>query len=87
VDSYSIEVMPSARRELEALPDIVLDRAVRKIESLGVLPRPSGCKKLKGHKDQWRIRVGDWRIVYIIDDAAKMVRVTRIAHRSEVYDS
>jgi mRNA interferase RelE/StbE len=79
--------MPSARRELEALPDIVLDRAVRKIESLGVLPRPSGCKKLKGHKDQWRIRVGDWRIVYIIDDAAKMVRVTRIAHRSEVYDS
>lgn len=87
MDSYSIEVMPSARRELEALPDIVLDRAVRKIESLGVLPRPSGCKKLKGHKDQWRIRVGDWRIVYIIDDAAKMVRVTRIAHRSEVYDS
>jgi mRNA interferase RelE/StbE len=79
--------MPSARKELETLPDIVLDRTVRKIESLGVLPRPSGCKKLKGHKDQWRVRVGDWRIVYIIDDAARVVHVTRIAHRSGVYES
>jgi mRNA interferase RelE/StbE len=71
---------------LEALPNIMLERDARKIESLGAL-RPSGCKKLKGHKDQWRIRVGNWRVVYIINDAARMVQVTRIAHRSEVYDS
>jgi mRNA interferase RelE/StbE len=44
------------------------------------------CKKLKGYEDQWRIRVGDWRVVYIIDDAAKLVSVTRIAHRREVYE-
>jgi len=42
--------------------------------------------KLKGHKDQWRVRVGDWRVVYIIDDAAKIVSVTRIAPRREVYE-
>ncbi len=48
-------------------------------------PRPRGCKKLEGYRDHWRIRVGDWRVVYIIDDAARVVTVTRIAHRREVY--
>ncbi|MGB8579902.1 MAG: type II toxin-antitoxin system RelE/ParE family toxin [Candidatus Sulfotelmatobacter sp.] len=49
-------------------------------------PRPAGCKKLKGHKDQWRIRIGEWRVIYFIDDAAKQVSITRVAHRREVYD-
>ena len=48
-------------------------------------PRPAGCKKLKGYKDQWRVRVGDWRVLYIIDDAAKLATITRIAHRREIY--
>jgi mRNA interferase RelE/StbE len=86
VSSYAIEVKPSARKELEALPGTVLARIIQKIESLGRAPRPSGCKKLKGYKDQWRIRAGDWRIIYIIDDTLKTVNVTRIAHRSEVYE-
>jgi mRNA interferase RelE/StbE len=86
VGSYSVEVKPSARKELEALPDSVLARVVKKIESLGHVPRPTGCKKLKGDKDQWRVRAGDWRIVYIIDDTAKLVSVTRVAHRREVYE-
>ena len=84
--SYSVEVKPPARKELEALPDDVLSRVVRKVESLGQTPRPAGCKKLKGYKDQWRVRVGDWRVVYIIDDKAKLISVTRIAHRREVYE-
>ena len=84
--SYSVEVKPSARKELEGLPDTVLVRVVRKIEALGHSPRPTGCKKLKGYKDQWRIRAGDWRVVYIIDDAAKLISITRIAHRREVYE-
>jgi mRNA interferase RelE/StbE len=50
-------------------------------------PRPAGCKKLKGYKDYWRIRGGDWRVVYIIDDSAKRVNITRVAHRREVYES
>ena len=83
--NYSVEVKPPARKELEALPDNVLTRVVGKIESLGRAPRPTGCKKLKGYRDQWRVRVGDWRVVYIIDDAAKLISVTRIAHRREAY--
>ena len=84
---YFVAIKPSAKKELEALADSVLARVVRKIGLLANSPRPPGCKKLKGHKDQWRIRVGDWRVVYAIDDADRVVRVMRIAHRSEVYES
>lgn len=84
--SYTVEIKPSARKELEALPDPVLERVIAKLGSLSDTPRPAGCKKLKGYEDQWRIRVGDWRVVYIIKDAARLVSVTRIAHRREVYN-
>jgi len=63
-----------------------LARVVRKPDVLGSTPRPSGCKKLRGYEDQWRVRVGDWRVVYTVDDAAKLVNVTRVAHRREVYE-
>jgi mRNA interferase RelE/StbE len=86
LSGYTVEVKPSARKELEALPDNVLARVILKLESLGAAPRPTGCKKLKGYKDQWRIRVGDWRVLYIIDDTAKLVSITHIAHRREVYE-
>jgi len=86
VHSYAVEVKPSARKELEALPDQVLARMIAKLESLRENPRPPGCKKLKGYRDQWRIRVGAWRAVYLIDDKARLVSVTRVAHRREVYD-
>ena len=86
MDSYSVEVKATARKELEALPDNVLARVVRKLEALAETPRPAGCKKLKGYKDQWRVRVGDWRVVYIVDDAARIVSITRIAHRRDVYE-
>jgi len=86
VASYAVEVKSPAQKELEALPDNVLSRIVTKLETLAETPRPPGCKKLKGYKDHWRLRVGDWRVVYIIDDAEKIVSVTRIAHRREVYD-
>ncbi len=86
MSEYSVQIKPSAQKELEGLPDDVLARVIRKLETLHATPRPAGCKKLKGYKDQWRIRAGHWRIVYIINDAAKLVSVTRIAHRREVYD-
>lgn len=86
MSNYDIEVKSSARKELEALPDHVLARVINKVESLRQAPRPAGCKKLKGYKDQWRLRVGDWRVIYIIDDTAKLSSVTRIAHRREAYD-
>lgn len=86
MDSYAVELKPSARKELESLPDNVLTRVFSKLEALTFDARPAGCKKLKGYKDQWRIRVGDWRVVNIVDDKARLVSVTRIAHRREVYD-
>lgn len=87
VGDYFVAFKPSAKKELEGLTDSVLARVVSKIGALANSPRPAGCRKLKGHEDQWRIRIGDWRVVYIIDDAAKIVRITRIAHRSGVYES
>ncbi len=86
MSNYSVEVKPSARKELEALPDNMLARVLRKMDSLRSAPRPAGCKMLRGYKDLWRVRVGDWRVVYIIDDAAKLISITRIAHRREVYE-
>ena len=85
MNSYSVEVKPPARKELESLRDNILAPVLRKLDSLRKAPRPAGCKKLKGYKDLWRVRVGDWRVVYIIDDSAKLVSITRIAHRRQVY--
>ena len=83
---YSLEIKHSAQRELDALDDAVFKRIDRKILALADNPRPAGCKKLRGYRDQWRIRVGDWRVVYLIDDTARLVTITRVAHRREVYE-
>ncbi len=71
---------------MDALDDAVFTRTDRKILALAESPRPAACKKLKGYKDQWRVRIGDWRVVYIVDDAARLVTIARIAHRREVYE-
>jgi mRNA interferase RelE/StbE len=86
VADYLVEVKPSARKEIFELPDSVLGRVVKAIDSLASEPHPNGCRKLRGYKDKWRIRVGDWRVVYIVDDAARLVSVTRVAHRRDVYN-
>ena len=84
--NYSVVIKSSAQKELDALDDAVFRRIDRKILALAENPRPAGCKKLKGYKDQWRIRIGDWRVVYFIDDSVRRVSVSRVAHRREVYD-
>jgi mRNA interferase RelE/StbE len=86
VDSYRVALTASAVKELHRLPSTVVVRIVPRLEHLAASPRPPGCKKLKGGDREWRIRVGDYRIVYDIDDSAKTVDVTRIAHRREVYE-
>ena len=86
MDKYALEITSSAQKELDSLDDLVFERIDRKILALADDPRPAGSKKLRGFKDSWRIRVGDWRVVYIVDDAAKLVSITRVAHRREVYE-
>ena len=83
---YTIEIKRSAVKEISALSDQLITRLAEKIEDLARKPRPIGSRKLRGFKDLWRIRVGDYRVVYIIDDKEKLVSITRIAHRREVYD-
>jgi mRNA interferase RelE/StbE len=85
VTSYSLSIKSSAQRELDAVSDEAFARIDRKIAALTSAPRPSGCAKLAGYRDLWRIRVGDYRVIYIIDDAQRHVSVIRVAHRREVY--
>ncbi len=85
-NSYRVALAASAEKELDALPSKVIARILPRLESLASSPRPPGCKKLKGGDNEWRIRVGDYRVVYEIDDTGKTVDVTRIAHRREVYE-
>ena len=73
---YSLEIKQSAQKEFDALDDALFTRIDRKILALADNPRPPGCKKLKGYKDQWRLRVGDWRALCVIDDAARLVTIT-----------
>jgi mRNA interferase RelE/StbE len=83
---YIVELKQSARKELERLPNALVARIIAKLESLEENPRPSGCKKLKGGDAEYRIRVGEYRIVYVIDDRRIIVTITRIRHRRDVYE-
>ena len=84
--SYTVALTSSAARELKKLPSPLVARIVPRLESLAANPRPIGCKKMQGGDREWRIRIGDYRAVYTIDDARLLVEVTRIRHRSGVYE-
>jgi mRNA interferase RelE/StbE len=82
--NYAIFMLRRAQRELAALPRPAFDRATAAIAALAATPRPSGCTKLTA-RDGWRIRVGDYRILYDIDDAKQTVTILHIGHRRDVY--
>ncbi len=82
---YTIRIDSKAVREIRVLPGHVQRRVVAKIELLADNPRPAGCTKLSGVDELWRIRVGDWRIVYRIEDRILVVEVVRVAHRRQAY--
>jgi len=86
VTTYRVTFAASARREIRDLPADVIARILPRIRELAADPHPPGCRKLQGYKNRWRIRVGDYRVVYTITEANKTVDITRIAHRREVYD-
>ena len=84
---YQVVISRSAVKDLETLPTAQIPKLVQAIDALAINPRPSGCKKLKGGVEAyWRIRQGDYRIVYQILDAIRIVDIRRIRHRKEVYD-
>jgi mRNA interferase RelE/StbE len=84
VESYSLQIKPAAAKELEALPKKDRQRVVARIRVLANDPRPQGCEKLTG-QDLYRVRQGEYRILYTVADAAHLIVVFKIGHRREVY--
>jgi mRNA interferase RelE/StbE len=83
--SFRIEFARSATKELRGIDRIWIPKILSAIESLAEDPRPSGCKKLAGAEHTYRIRIGDYRVVYEVQNAVLVVLVVRIGHRRDVY--
>lgn len=83
--TYSILLAPPAERQLRSLTDSVQKRIVKRLKSLRENPRPQGTKKLTGEEDLYRIRDGDCRIIYTIQDKELIVLVVKIGNRKDVY--
>ena len=84
MESYKVLIRRSAADELGRIPKKDLRRIVEHIGKLAAEPRPDRCEKLSG-QERLRVRQGDYRIVYSVDDAVGTVEVVRIGHRSEIY--
>ena len=82
--AYRVEVQRSAERDLDRLSKMLFDRISARLVALAEEPRPAGAEKLTG-LEAFRVRAGDYRIIYEVDDSARVVVVTRIRHRREVY--
>jgi mRNA interferase RelE/StbE len=82
---YEVYLERAAERDLRRLPADVFRRIIPRLQALGENPRPTGCRKISGSESDWRLRVGDYRTVYEIDDEARTVRVFRVRHRREAY--
>lgn len=83
---YKIDVRPRAQRSLDKLPESDFQAVIEAIRNLAEAPRPRGIEKVKT-TGLWRIRQGDYRIIYTIDDKARFVTVVRVGHRREIYRS
>jgi mRNA interferase RelE/StbE len=81
---YSILILRSAQKELSELPRITYERVKDSIRKLADTPKPRGSRKLSG-RDGWRIRVGDYRVIYEIDNCNHSVTILHIGHRRDVY--
>ena len=83
--AYVVSFKPSAEKALRKLSQTTQKRIVAAVEELQDDPRPPGCVKLSGEDELWRIHVGDFRVVYSVQDDKLIVLVVRVAHRKDVY--
>lgn len=83
--TYRVDLTAAAARQIKKLPRPARDRVLDAIEDLAEDPRPHGARKLVGEQHAWRVRVGDYRVIYDVLDAELTVTVVRTAHRREVY--
>jgi mRNA interferase RelE/StbE len=82
---YIVLILPSAQKQLSKLPNAIAIRIEDKLLELEGDPRPPGCKKIRG-RDAWRIRIGDYRAIYEINDCRLIVTVITIGHRRDIYE-
>jgi len=82
--SYSVSILPRAQKELGQVSSPTFERVCNAIRALGFNPRPPGCRKLV-NREGWRIRVGDYRVIYEVDDTANSVLVLHVGHRRDIY--
>ncbi len=82
---HEVYLERAAEKDLKKLPGEIFHRLIIHIKSLAETPRPPGCRKITGTKNDWRIRVGDYRIIYEVDDSVRVVKVMRVRDRREAY--
>jgi mRNA interferase RelE/StbE len=83
--SYQVVLTKTAEHDLGRLDNMWQRNIAQRLQKLAVDPRPSGVTKLRGTENEWRIRVGDYRIIYEVDDDVRLLTILRIRHRREVY--
>jgi mRNA interferase RelE/StbE len=83
--AYRVEVLPRAGRDLRQLDQPVRKVILGVLRALGTDPRPPGVVPIKGHRPYLRVRSGDYRVIYAVDDDTRVVTVARVRHRREVY--
>ena len=82
---YEVLLSKAARKQLASLPAFIHNNIIEDISSLATMPRPDGCKKLKGYKNSYRIRTGDYRIIYEVEDKVLRILVIAVGHRKDIY--
>jgi mRNA interferase RelE/StbE len=83
---YQVVINKKAQKEIDALPSYIKGSVDEHILALGANPRPQGCIKLKGGDNLYRIRIGEYRVVYAIEDEIRIIEIVKVAHRRDVYD-
>ncbi len=82
---YEVYLERRAEQDLKRLSAGTFERIISHIKALAENPRPAGCRKISGSKNDWSIRIGDYRVIYEVKDEARSVRVMRVRHRREAY--
>jgi len=85
MDIYRIKWKPSALKEFKKIERSIIPRILGTIENLSSDPFPSGVRKLQGGEHSYRIRIGDYRIIYVVFESERLIEIARIRHRKEVY--
>lgn len=85
MESYSIQISATAEKALKKIPKKDLPKVIQAIQSLGPQPFPPGHRKLKGEEDVYRIRQGNYRIIYEVRKSVLLIRVLKLGHRKDIY--